>query len=128
MTAGDLVLRAEHVCVEYAGPRPTRAVRDVTVELRRGEVLGIAGESGCGKSTLAYALTRMLRPPAELTGGAGTFFPRDGGAFDILALGRAGLRELRWNKTAMVLHSAMTALNPVTSLARQFDVIFRSHR
>ena len=62
--SGDVVLRAEHISVEYAGPRPTRAVRDVTIELRRGEVLGIAGESGCGKSTLAYALTRMLKPPA----------------------------------------------------------------
>ena len=57
----EVVLRAEHVCVEYAGPRPTRAVRDVSFELRRGEVLGIAGESGCGKSTLAYALARMLQ-------------------------------------------------------------------
>ena len=85
MTAGDLVLRAEHVCVEYAGPRPTRAVRDVTVELRRGEVLGIAGESGCGKSTLAYALARMLRPPAELTRGSITYFP-DGGTPEIIWL------------------------------------------
>lgn len=58
----DLVLRARHLSVEYAGRRPVRAVRDVSIELRRGEVLGIAGESGCGKSTLAYALTRMLRP------------------------------------------------------------------
>ena len=32
----DLVLRAEHISVEYAGQRPTRAVRDVTIELRRG--------------------------------------------------------------------------------------------
>src|ERR1700689_2417007 len=101
MTAGDLVLRAEHVSVEYAGPRPTRAVRDVTIELRRGEVLGIAGESGCGKSTLAYALTRMLKPPAELTGGSVTFFPQAGPPVDVMALGTEDLRELRWNKIAM---------------------------
>src|SRR5450755_5179011 len=124
----DLVLRAEHISVEYAGQRPTRAVRDVTIELRRGEVLGIAGESGCGKSTLAYALTRMLRPPAELTGGSVTFFPADGGAVDIMALSSADLRALRWNKISMVFQSAMNALNPVTSLAKQFDDIFRAHR
>src|SRR5450755_2646430 len=92
----DLVLRAEHVSVEYAGPRPTRAVRDVTVELRRGEVLGIAGESGCGKSTLAYALTRMLRPPAELTAGSITFCPSDGAPVDVMALDGEDLRQFRW--------------------------------
>src|SRR5580658_7041508 len=128
MTAGDLVLRAEHVCVEYAGPRPTRAVRDVTVELHRGEGLGIAGESGCGKSTLAYALTRMLRPPAELTAGSITFCPSDGAPVDVMALAGEELRELRWNKIAMVFQSAMNALNPVSSLARQFDDIFAAHR
>jgi peptide/nickel transport system ATP-binding protein len=126
--AGDVVLRATNVCVEYAGPRPTRAVRDVTIELGRGEVLGIAGESGSGKSTLAYALTRMLRPPAQLTGGSVTFFPQAGGAVDIMSLNAEDLRRLRWNKISMVFQSAMNALNPVTSLARQFDDIFRAHR
>src|SRR5580658_5104923 len=128
MTAGDLVLRAEHVCVEYAGPRPTRAVRDVTVELRRGEVLGIAGESGCGKSTLAYALTRMLRPPAELTRGSITYFPDGGTPVDLMTLDTESLRGYRWNKVSMVFQSAMNALNPVTSLGRQFDDIFEAHR
>src|SRR6204780_1399620 len=128
MTAGDLVLRAEHVCVEYAGPRPTRAVRDVTIELRRGEVLGIAGESGFGKSTLAYALTRMLRPPAELTAGSITFYPSDGAPVDVMALAGEDLRRFRWNKISMVFQSAMNALNPVSSLARQFDDIFEAHR
>ena len=124
----DVVLRAEHVSVEYAGPRPTRAVRDVTIELRRGEVLGIAGESGCGKSTLAYALTRMLRPPAELTAGSITFCPSDGAAVDLMALEGEDLRRFRWNKISMVFQSAMNALNPVSSLARQFDDIFEAHR
>jgi peptide/nickel transport system ATP-binding protein len=126
--ADDVVLRANEICVEYAGRRPTRAVRGVTIELRRGEVLGIAGESGCGKTTLAYALTRMLKPPAGLTGGSVTFFPRDGGAVDIMTLSPDDLRELRWNKIAMVFQSAMNALNPVSSLARQFDDIFAAHR
>jgi peptide/nickel transport system ATP-binding protein len=125
---GDLVLRAENISVEYAGRRPTRAVRDVTIELRRGEVLGIAGESGCGKSTLAYALARMLKPPAYLTGGSITFFPADGAPVDVLALDGEGLRRFRWNKIAMVFQSAMNALNPVTSLAQQFTDIFAAHR
>jgi peptide/nickel transport system ATP-binding protein len=128
VAADDVVLRASEICVEYAGRRPTKAVRGVTIELRRGEVLGIAGESGCGKTTLAYALTRMLKPPAELTGGSVTFFPRDGGAVDLMTLSAESLRELRWNKIAMVFQSAMNALNPVSSLARQFDDIFAAHR
>jgi peptide/nickel transport system ATP-binding protein len=124
----DVVLRAEHISVEYAGRRPIRAVRDVTVELRRGEVLGIAGESGCGKSTLAYALTRMLRPPAELTSGTITFSPSGGAPVDVMALDGEDLREFRWNKISMVFQSAMNALNPVSSLARQLDDIFEAHR
>jgi peptide/nickel transport system ATP-binding protein len=124
----DAILRAEHVSVEYAGVRPTRAVRDVTLTLRRGEVLGIAGESGCGKSTLAYALTRMLRPPAVLTSGSITFAGTDGVEVDLLALPPAKLRAFRWHRISMVFQSAMNALNPVTSLRRQFADIYRTHR
>ena len=123
----DVVLRAERVSVEYAGERPTRAVRDVSLDLRRGEVLGIAGESGCGKSTLAYALTRLLRPPARQTGGTITFHPATGPPVDLLALQGRELRRFRWTRISMVFQSAMNALNPVTSLRRQFDDIFRAH-
>ena len=110
------------------GRAPTRAVRDVTLELRRGEVLGIAGESGCGKSTLAYALTRMLsRPPARPAGRSRSSRPT-ARPVDVLALEGEELRQFRWTKIAMVFQSAMNALNPVTSLARQFDDIFEAHR
>ncbi len=124
----DVVLRAEHLSVVYDGERATRAVRDVTVELRRNEVLGIAGESGCGKSTLAYALMRMLRPPARLTAGTLEFRDRDGSPpVDVMALDGPELRHFRWTKLSMVFQSAMNALNPVTSLRKQFGDIFKTH-
>ena len=124
----DVVLTAEDIRVDYAGPRTLHAVRGVDLTLRRGEVLGIAGESGCGKSTLAYALTRMLRPPAQLTSGSVRFHGRDGADIDVLGLGGAALRRFRWNRVAMVFQSAMNALNPVTNVRRQFADIFAAHR
>ena len=122
------VLRAEHVSVEYAGPRPTRAVRDVSFELTAERMLGIAGESGCGKSTLAYALARLLRPPAELTAGTIAFTGADGEKIDLMALDGEALRAFRWSKISMVFQSAMNALNPVASIGRQFSDIFAAHR
>ncbi|MCQ4206297.1 ABC transporter ATP-binding protein [Streptomyces longispororuber] len=121
----DVILAAEHVDVVYdsGDGRPTRAVRDVSLELRRGELLGIAGESGCGKSTLAYALARLLQPPGRLAGGTVTL---DGD--DLYALDRDALRAVRWTRLAMVFQSAMNALNPVTTVGRQFDDVFRAHR
>jgi peptide/nickel transport system ATP-binding protein len=125
----DVVLRATGLSVNYAGERPTHAVRNVSIELRRGEVLGIAGESGCGKSTLAYALTRLLRPPADLVSGSIEFHGRDDAApIDVLALDPIQLRRFRWAKISMVFQGAMNSLNPVTTLRRQFGDIFRAHR
>ncbi|HZR48398.1 MAG TPA: ABC transporter ATP-binding protein [Streptosporangiaceae bacterium] len=124
----DVILRVAGVSVEYAARRPTRAVRDVSFELRRGEVLGIAGESGCGKSTLAYAIARLLRPPARLTAGSITFYPAHGEPLDLMALTEDQLREFRWTRVAMVFQGAMNTLNPVTSIGRQFGDIFAAHR
>ena len=124
----DVVLSARGVTVDYAGARPVHAVRDVTVELRRGEILGIAGESGCGKTTLAFALAQLLRPPAELTAGTITFIERDGTQTQLTGLDAAALRRFRWNRMSMVFQSAMNALNPVTTIGRQITDIFAAHR
>jgi peptide/nickel transport system ATP-binding protein len=121
-----VVLRAEDVTVEYDGERPTRAVRGVSFTLHRGEVLGIAGESGCGKSTLAYAVTRMLKPPARMTGGSVVFGDEDART-SLPDLADEELRAFRWARLSMVFQSAMNALNPVTTVGRQFDDIFRDH-
>ena len=105
------LLSIRDLCVDYITDRgPVRAIDRVSLEVERGEIVGIAGESGSGKSTLAQALMRILPPPAVISGGQVWFEGRD-----VLALSEPELRTLRWERMSMVFQSAMDALNPVLS-------------
>ena len=105
------------------------AVKDASFTLRRGEILGLAGESGCGKTTLAYGLNQLHRPPARITGGTVTFHDRDDGSeVDVLALQGQSLRTFRWSKVAMVFQGAMNSLNPVLSIRSQLNDVLTTHR
>jgi oligopeptide/dipeptide ABC transporter ATP-binding protein len=127
--AGDTVLELTNLRVEYrGGATPVRAVNDVSLTLHRGEILGIAGESGSGKSTLARAITRLLRPPAEIVSGDMTYTSRAGDRIDIAGLSDKELRRFRWEEVSIVFQSAMNALNPVLTLGAQIDDVLRAHR
>jgi peptide/nickel transport system ATP-binding protein len=130
-----IVLEARGLCVDYGrGPGAVRAVTDVDLVLRRGEVLGLAGESGSGKSTLAYAITRVLRAPGVITGGDVTFHDgRDAasggvGEVSLLDAGLGQLRRLRWSEISIVFQSALHALNPVISVESQLTDVLAAHR
>lgn len=101
--------------VEYLTANgPVRAVDGVNFAIRPGEVLGLAGESGSGKSTVAHAITRVLHPPAVITGGEVRFRERD-----VLAMNERELSSFRWRDVSMVFQSAMNALNPVMTIGDQ---------
>ncbi|MDT7783603.1 MAG: peptide/nickel transport system ATP-binding protein [Pseudonocardiales bacterium] len=119
----DAVLTVRNLNVVYQAATPVHAVKDVSLTLRRGEILGLAGESGCGKTTLAYAINRLHRPPAEVTSGSVTFDD-----VDVLALGPEELREFRWVRLSMVFQGAMNSLNPVTPIRAQLQDVLRTHR
>lgn len=127
MTNDDL-LTVSNFSVTYDVEPPVEAVRDVSLTLRRGEILGLAGESGCGKTTLAYGLQRLLKPPAVITGGSAVFHDESGEDIDLGALGEEEMRAFRWDKASMVFQGAMNALNPVTTIGRQLDDVFTTHR
>lgn len=117
------LLQVQHLTAEYiTNFRRVRAVDDVTFSVRQGEILGLAGESGCGKSTAAHAILRILRPPAEVTGGQILFEGQD-----VLALDPAALRQFRWKAISLVLQSAMNALNPILSIGDQFVDTLQAH-
>jgi peptide/nickel transport system ATP-binding protein len=122
------VLTVRDLTVVYEVESPVTAVKDASLTLCRGEILGLAGESGCGKTTLAYAVNRLHRPPARIAAGEIVFHDRSGADVDILALTDEELRVFRWDKLSMVFQGAMNALNPVTTIKAQLRDTLLTHR
>lgn len=122
------LLSVRDFSVVYDVDPPVAAVKDVTLELRRGEILGLAGESGCGKTTLAYGVQRLLKAPAVITGGSVVFHDASGDTIDVNALDAERMRRFRWDKVSMVFQGAMNALNPVATIGSQLADVFEVHR
>jgi peptide/nickel transport system permease protein len=119
----DALLQLRSLEAGYLTERGTvRAVKNVNLEMRRGEFLGIAGESGCGKSTLAFAVAQLLRPPGQVLSGEVWL---DGQ--ELVRLPPEELRQTRWRDFSMVFQASMNALNPVMRVSDQIADAMRAH-
>lgn len=108
------LLQVSDLQVSYAvGNRTVKAVRGVDLTVRSGEALGIAGESGSGKSTLVMSFLRLL-PAAATVSGQVRYHGED-----ILTMSWGRVRALRWAGASMIFQGAMSALNPVRTIANQ---------
>jgi oligopeptide/dipeptide ABC transporter ATP-binding protein len=97
----DGLMAVEDLSVEFrSGKSIARALDGVSLDWRRGEILGVVGESGCGKSTLARAMLALQEP-------AGGSVELDGQPID----GRASRRELR-RRVQMIFQDPYQTLNP----------------
>ena len=109
--------------MEYRTKRgAVKAVDHVSFEIYPNEVFGLAGELGCGKSTIAHAITRLLKPPAYITGGEVTFRNTD-----LLEMDDETLRDFRWRHLSIVFQSAMNSLNPVLTVGTQIIDAIQAH-
>jgi peptide/nickel transport system ATP-binding protein len=123
MIATRPVLEVHDLSVDYFTDRgPVRAVDRVSLDVAKGEFLGIVGESGCGKSTLLFAIARLLTAPAEISGGSVRF-----GGNDMVAMTEPELRHIRWREYSVVMQSAMNALNPVMTIGAQLRDAVEAH-
>lgn len=109
-----------HLSVRYGDKPPV--LRDVELDIRRGEVLGLIGQSGSGKSTLAMTILGLIdgkRAHAE-----GTLQFED---CDLLKQRERELRSLRGRKIALVLQSPLSSLNPALKIRTQLKEAWRAH-
>ncbi len=99
------------------------AVDHVSMDLLRGEILGLVGESGCGKSTLGKALLRLHTGPAEITAGELLFEGRD-----LMELSNLHMTHVRGAELGMIFQDPMTSLNPVQRIIDHIKETILTHK
>ena len=99
-----------------------KALNDVSLTLREGEVLGIVGESGSGKSVTAYSLMGLTAHPGKLIGGTLDF-----NGHRINDMTEAEFRKMRGNEVSIIFQDPMTSLNPVYTVGNQIEEVILLH-
>jgi peptide/nickel transport system ATP-binding protein len=120
----NVVLDVSNLIVEFETELGViRAVDQVSFQLKKGKILGIAGESGCGKSVTALSIMRLLpKPVSKIVKGKALFNDQD-----IFKLQVGDLHGIRGKKISMIFQEPMTALNPVHGIGKQIIEIYKLH-
>jgi oligopeptide/dipeptide ABC transporter ATP-binding protein len=105
----DALLSVHNLSTVFEVPgRPVVAVDDVSLEIRKGETLGLVGESGSGKSVTAFSIVQLLQSPGRIAAGRVFFQGKD-----LLAASEAEVRRVRGAGIGLIFQEPMAALNPV---------------
>jgi peptide/nickel transport system ATP-binding protein len=104
-----------------------KALDGVTLNLRKGEILGLVGETGCGKSVTSLSVLSIVVPPGKIEKGQ-IHLNVKGKSYDILSFSEATMRRVRGRYVSMIFQEPRAALNPVYSVGEQIGEAFLLHR
>jgi ABC-type dipeptide/oligopeptide/nickel transport system ATPase component len=113
-------LLSSRISVDY--PNNPGVLRDVSLEIQPGEIVGLVGESGSGKSTIALALLRLLALKGAKVSGEVIFEGED-----LLKKPESEIRRIRGRRMSIVLQSPLTSLNPALCIGTQLSEAWRAH-
>ena len=113
-------LLSAQITVRYPGKAPV--LRGISLEIARGEVVGLVGQSGSGKSTLAMAILGLLGRERAIVEGS-IYFQ----GIDLLTLREREMRNLRGRSLSLVLQSPLASLNPALQIRTQLREAWRAH-
>ncbi|MWL74214.1 ATP-binding cassette domain-containing protein, partial [Escherichia coli] len=121
---GDAVLAIDNLHLSFPVFRgEVHALNRVSLEVKRGEIVGVVGESGSGKSVTAMLAMRLLPEGSyRIHSGQVTLLGED-----MLTAHEKQLRQWRGARVAMIFQEPMTALNPTRRIGRQMMEVIRQH-
>jgi len=127
--APQQVLAVRDLCVrfEHEG-RVTDAVRQLSLDLHRGETLALVGESGSGKSVTSLALMSLIAQAGGAVSGEILLRRRNGEVLDVMRASASQMRRVRGADMAMIFQEPMTSLNPVFTVGEQIAESIRLHQ
>ncbi len=99
-----------------------KALNDVSIRMKEGEVLGIVGESGSGKSVTAYSLMGLTADNGKIMGGEVGF-----NQHAIHLMTEKEIRQIRGKEVSIIFQDPMTSLNPVYTIGNQIEEAVRVH-
>lgn len=97
-----------------------KSVRDVSFNVREGEILGIVGESGCGKSVTSQCILKLNpEPPGFFEGGSIKYKGEE-----IITKTDREMRKIRGVEIGFIFQDPMTSLNPTMTVGKQIEEVF----
>jgi peptide/nickel transport system ATP-binding protein len=116
------LLKVEDLAVHYIGRKTVRALEEVSIEVKKGEIMGVVGESGSGKTTLGLSILKLLPPNGRIVNGR--IYLDD---LDITSMTEEKMREIRGKQISMVFQDPMTSLDPLMSIGDQITETITTH-
>ena len=119
----DSILEIQNLKVNLMSPRGiVHAVRNINLNIGKGEIHGLVGESGCGKSMTAKSVLRLHDEKKMLYGGKILYKDKD-----LLAVKPKELKSIRGNEISVIFQDPMTSLNPLFTVGYQLTEILKEH-